>query len=70
MKRIKKEYEGLIITKNHMAVGKITFIPSEVMPHQYDNFIALGFAEMFEDVPEPLVYKGVEETKPKNKKTK
>jgi len=50
IKRVKKEYEGLIITRNHILVGNITLNTSNVQPHQIKNFETLGFEDVFEEV--------------------
>ena len=48
--RIKKDYKGLVITRNHMLVGNITFDAAKVQPEQYDNFKKIGFEDVFEEV--------------------
>jgi hypothetical protein len=51
---IKKECEGLIIKRNCMAYGQVTFDYYKVLPEHYINYHKLGF---------PIF----EETKPKKK---
>lgn len=53
--KIKPEYQGLIITRNHMILGQITFDPFKVDPEHYINFYNNGFDYIFYEV----------ETKPK-----
>lgn len=61
MKRVKEIYKGLIVQKNHMIVGNITFDSTKVSPEHYENFIKLGFEELFEDVPETIEIKDLSE---------
>jgi hypothetical protein len=49
MLRIKKNFEGMIISRLHPGVGTITFDPTLVRPEQYENFIVYGFDFMFEE---------------------
>lgn len=50
IKRVKQDYQGLIITRNNMLVGNITLDTSKVQPEQMANFQKIGFEDVFEDV--------------------
>jgi hypothetical protein len=47
--RLKKEFEGMIITRNHMLVGNVTFDSTRVDKSQYKNFQNI-FSDLFEEV--------------------
>lgn len=47
--RLKDEYKGMIITRNHMLVGNVTFDSTRVAPKQYANFQNI-FPDLFESV--------------------
>lgn len=68
--KLKKEYEGLRITKNNFIFGKITFDSYTVQPEHYINYYNRGFEDMFdviEDEPQPQL---LVEDKPKRKPRK
>jgi len=50
--KLKEEYKGVIVTRNHMKVGKVTFNANSVKEEQYINFYNLGFEELFIEVEE------------------
>lgn len=52
MLKIKKDYEGMIISRLHPGVGTITFDPTIAKPEHYNNFLVYGFDFMFEEVVE------------------
>jgi len=60
--KLKPEYEGIIVSKNHMALGKITFDPTKVAPENYHNYVKLGFEELFEEIIEAVVQLLIEKT--------
>jgi len=45
--KIKKQYEGLRVTRNDIRVGKITFDGNSVKEEHYQNYYDLGFTEIF-----------------------
>jgi hypothetical protein len=47
---LKKQYEGLIVTKTVFGVGTITFDPNKATPKQYENFSKCGFNDLFETI--------------------
>lgn len=47
--RLKDEYKGMIITRNHMLVGNVTFDSTRVAAEQYANFQNI-FPDLFESV--------------------
>lgn len=47
--RVKKEYEGVIVTRNVMGLGQVTFDPSKVDERKFENYVRMGFTEMFEE---------------------
>jgi hypothetical protein len=51
--KLKKEYVGLTITKNHYLLGYITF-NSEVDPKNYINFQKWGF-DIFEEEYDEII---------------
>jgi hypothetical protein len=50
MLKIKKSFEGMIISRLHPGVGTITFDPTLAKPEQYENFIPYGFDFLFEEI--------------------
>lgn len=78
--KIKDEFKGMIVTRNHNRVGKITFDTNRVEEDRYINFFNHGFEEMFDVVDEVITEKAiitevkiennkiVEEVKPSNYK--
>ena len=60
--KLKKEYEGMRITKNNLEHGKITFDAYRVEPEHYENYFLRGFNELFEEI--------IEEQTPKRKAKK
>jgi hypothetical protein len=53
--RLKKEFEGMRITKNNLQHGKITFDAYRVLPEHYENYVKKGFEEMFEEIIEAII---------------
>lgn len=49
MKQIKKEYLGLTITKNIYNIGSVTLNTDTITSDSYDNYIKIGFSEIFEE---------------------
>lgn len=47
--RLKDEYKGMIITRNHMLVGNVTFDTTRVAAEKYANFQNI-FPDLFESV--------------------
>lgn len=45
--RLKEEYKGMIITRNHILVGNVTFDSTRVAQEQYANFHNI-FPDLFE----------------------
>lgn len=64
--KLKKEYEGLIITKNVLGLGQVTFDPSKVDPINYENYSKMGFEELFEKVIDNVVELIVEDVEDVN----
>lgn len=53
MKKIKEQYQGLIITFFSPGIGNVTFDPSKVIPNDYPNFEKIGLDYIFEEIKEP-----------------
>lgn len=83
--KLKPEFQGVVITRNRLGVGTLTFDASQVKEDAYANYAKLGFEDMFYEEIEPLAessedsferadkqvldYQGVEQPK-LNKKNK
>jgi hypothetical protein len=50
--RVKKQYEGIILTRMILGVGEITFDPNNTLHEHYINFYNLGFDFIFEEIKE------------------
>lgn len=50
--RVKKQYEGIILTRMILGVGEITFDPYNTPKENYINFYNLGFDFIFEEIKE------------------
>ena len=50
MKKLKEEFAGLVITRNWVGIGKITFDSNVVDQDKFENFAKYGFDDLFEDV--------------------
>lgn len=55
MIKIKQEFEGLVITRNTLLTGQITLDTNTVEERFYQNFINIGFGDIFEDIEEQSV---------------
>jgi Mg2+ and Co2+ transporter CorA len=53
--KLKEEYKGVIVTRNHMSIGKVTFDANIVKEEHYENYVKLGFDELFEEIVETIV---------------
>jgi hypothetical protein len=53
--KLKKEFEGMRITKKNMQHGKVTFDAYRVLPEHYENYVKKGFEELFEEVVEEVI---------------
>jgi hypothetical protein len=60
--KVKKQYEGIILTRMVLGVGEITFDPNQTSPEHYINFFNYGFDFIFEEI--------VEEKKPRKNSIK
>lgn len=61
MLKLKKEFEGKVVTLNLMKVGLITFDANKVKPTEYEKYQLLGF-DIFEyvaDYKQPIRYTGI-----------
>jgi hypothetical protein len=67
--RLKKEYEGLIVSRVKAGVGTITFDSTRVPEEKYINFVDL-FPDLFEVEQEAAQLLFPKESKPKTKKKK
>lgn len=47
---LKSECKGLIITRNHFSLGRITFNADQVDPANYINYSKSGFENIFIEV--------------------
>jgi len=56
MLQIKKQYQGLIITRNTLAAGSITLDTNIIKEAHYKNFSDLGFDDVFEELVEEEVF--------------
>ena len=52
---LKPEFEGTIVTRNNMSVGKVTFDATKVKPEHYQNYVKLGFQELFNEIVETAI---------------
>lgn len=52
---LKPEYQGVKVTRAHMVVGKVTFDANTVSPEHYENYVKLGFEELFNEIVETIV---------------
>lgn len=78
--KLKPEFQGVVITRNKLGVGTLTFDASKVDESAYENYSKLGFEDLFfeEKVEEMdsfekaekqvLNYQGVEQPKVNKKK--
>lgn len=53
--KLKQEFQGVRVTRNHMGIGKVTFDANSVNPEHYENYVKLGFEELFEEILETLI---------------
>jgi hypothetical protein len=53
--KLKDEYKGVKVTRNHMGIGKVTFDANIVKEEHYENYVKLGFGELFEEILETIV---------------
>jgi hypothetical protein len=61
--KLKDEYQGLIITKKVYGIGDITFDPTKVEPKDYENYIKIGFEQLFEEIVDTVIDFIVDEIK-------
>lgn len=78
--KLKNEYLGVVITRNKLGVGTLTFDSSNVEEAAYENYAKLGFDDLFYEEIEPemdslekvqkqvIDYQGVEQPKLNKKK--
>jgi hypothetical protein len=52
--KVKKQYEGIILTRMILGVGEITFDPNNTSKEHYINFYNLGFDFIFEEIVEEI----------------
>lgn len=79
MLKLKPEFQGVVITRNKLGIGTLTFDANNVSEDRYENYAKLGFEDLFfEELVEPSVvevaekqvldYQGVEQPKLNKKK--
>lgn len=54
MKKLKREFEGVTITRKLLHLGIVTFDPAKVNENDYINYANIGFEDLFEDVEDKL----------------
>lgn len=65
--KLKEQYKGTIVSRNHNLIGRVTFDTNTVSEDKYLNFYNLGFDQMFDEIeevkpaPKKKVTKKVEE---------
>jgi hypothetical protein len=52
--KVKKQYEGIILTRMVLGVGEITFDPNQTSQEHYINFFNYGFDFIFEEIKEEI----------------
>jgi predicted neutral ceramidase superfamily lipid hydrolase len=65
MLKLKKEYEGLIVSRVNPMIGNVTFDTNKVDPSKYENYAKIGFEHMFEEVVDAVVDAVIEIAKDK-----
>lgn len=65
MLKLKKEYEGLIVSRVNPMLGNVTFDTNKVDPSKYENYAKIGFEHMFEEIFEAVVDAVIEIAKDK-----
>jgi len=53
--RLKDEYKGVIVSRNDIKIGRITFDSNKVSEENYKNFYKLGFEYLFELIIEEVI---------------
>jgi hypothetical protein len=52
---LKPEYQGVKVTRANLTLGKITFDANTVLPEHYENYVKLGFEQLFNEIIETVV---------------
>lgn len=56
MLKLKPEFQGVVITRNKLGIGTLTFDANNVSEDSYANYAKLGFEDLFfEELAEPSV---------------
>lgn len=53
--KLKDEYKGIIVSRNDIKLGRVTFDTNKVDEENYKNFFRLGFEYLFEIIVDEVI---------------